>query len=132
MLAWGFRQMQDHERSKDAKVDRVATYLGSSLVGPFDGTALLPLSSDAFDYWKDAAERGGAEHRVPAVGRAQAVAFKLDQGRVVVASESGAFQVPAGGAEDPGDDLGKGLAFKGAHNQQFVLNTVRWLARVLP
>lgn len=119
-------------RNKDEKVDRVATYLGSSLVGPFDGTALLALSSDAFDYWKDAAERGGAEHRVPAVGRAQAVAFKLDQGRVVVASESGAFQVPAGGAEDPGDALGKGLAFKGAHNQQFVLNTVRWLGRVLP
>ncbi|MDQ3516589.1 MAG: hypothetical protein M3403_07440 [Gemmatimonadota bacterium] len=132
MLAWGFRQMQDHERSKDAKVDRVATDLGSSLVGPFDRTALLALLSNALDYWKDAPERGAGEHRVPAVGRAQAVAFAMDQGRVVVASESGAFQVPAGGAEDPGDALGKGLAFKGAHNQQFVLNTVRWLARVLP
>lgn len=119
-------------RNKDEKVDRVATYIGSSLVGPFDGTALLALSPDAFDYWKDAPERGGAEHRVPAVGRAQAVAFKLDQGRVVVASESGAFQVPEGGAEDPGNALGKGLAFKGAHNQQFVLNTLRWLGRVLP
>ncbi len=119
-------------RNKDEKVDRVATYIGSSLVGPFDGTALLALSPDAFDYWKDAPERGAAEHRVPAVGRAQAVAFKLDQGRVVVASESGAFQVPEGGAEDPGNALGKGLAFKGAHNQQFVLNTVRWLGRVLP
>jgi hypothetical protein len=119
-------------RNRDEKVDRVATYLGSSLVGPFDGSVLLALSPDAFDYWKDAPERGGAEHRVPAVGRAQAVAFKLDEGRVVVASESGAFQVPAGGAEDPGNTLGKGLAFKGAHNQQFVLNTLRWLGRVLP
>jgi hypothetical protein len=119
-------------RNRDEKVDRVATYLGSSLVGPFDGSVLLALSPDAFDYWKDAPERGGAEHRVPAVGRAQAVAFKLDQGRVVVASESGAFEVPAGGAEDPGDALGKGLAFKGAQNQQFVLNTIRWLGRVLP
>ncbi len=119
-------------RNKDEKVDRVATYLGSSLVGPFDGTALLALSPDAFDYWKDAPERGAGEHRVPALGRAQAVAFKLDQGRVVVVSESGAFQVPAGGAEDPDGKLGKGLAFTGAHNQQFVLNTVRWLGRVLP
>ncbi|MGK2935613.1 MAG: hypothetical protein ACSLFE_10280 [Gemmatimonadaceae bacterium] len=119
-------------RNRDEKVDRVATYIGSSLVGPFDGSVLLALSSDAFDYWKDAADRGGAEHRVPAVGRAQAVAFKFDQGRVVVASESGAFQVPAGGAEDPDNTLGKGLAFKGAHNQQFVLNTLRWLGRVLP
>jgi hypothetical protein len=119
-------------RNKDEKVDRVATYLGSSLVGPFDGTALLALSPDAFDYWKDAAERGGAEHRVPAVGRARAVAFKLDQGRVVVASESGAFMVPEGGAEDPDGRLGKGLAFTGAQNQQFVVNTVRWLSGALP
>lgn len=119
-------------RNKDEKVDRVATYFGSSLVGPFDGSVLLALSSDAFDYWKDAPERGAGQHRVPAVGRAQAVAFKLDQGRVVVVSETDAFIVPEGGAEDPGNALGKGLAFKGAHNQQFVLNTVRWLGRVLP
>lgn len=119
-------------KNKEEKVDHVATYVGSSLVGPFDGTALLALSSDAFDYWKDAAERGAGEHRVPAVGRSQAVAFKMDQGRVVVASESGAFQVPDGGEEDPGNALGKGLAFTGADNQKFVLNTVRWLGRVLP
>lgn len=119
-------------RNRDEKVDRVATYMGSSLVGPFDGTALLVLTQNAFDYWKDAPDLGGAEHRVPAIGRAQAVAFEMDRGRVVVASESGAFQVPAGGAEDPGDVLGKGLAFKDAQNQQFVLNTVRWLGRVLP
>lgn len=59
-------------------------------------------------------------------------AFEMDRGRVVVASELGAFVVPAGGPEDPGNALGKGLAFKGAHNQQFVLNTLRWLGRVLP
>lgn len=119
-------------RNKDEKVDRVATYIGSSLVGPFDGTVLLALTPNAFDYWKDAPERGAGEHRVPAVGRAQAVAFKMDTGRVVVASESGAFQVPDGGAEDPGGTLGKGLAFGAAHNKQFALNTLRWLSRVLP
>lgn len=118
-------------RNRDEKVDQVATYIGSSLVGPFDGTVLLSLTPNAFDYWKDAPELGGAEHRVPAVGRAQAVAFEMGEGRVVVASESDAFLVPAGGAEDPGNALGKGLAFKGAQNQQFVLNTIRWLGRVL-
>ncbi|CAN5636551.1 hypothetical protein BH23GEM1_BH23GEM1_09720 [soil metagenome] len=118
-------------RNRDEKVDRVATYVGSSLVGPFDGTTLLTLTSDAFDYWKDAPATGGAEHRVPAVGRGQAVAFEMDRGRVVVASELDAFLVPPGGAEDPGGALGKGLAVKGAHNQQFVLNTVRWLTRIL-
>ena len=119
-------------RNKDEKVESVATYMGSSLVGPFDGTVLLALTPNAFDYWKDAPERGGGEHRVPAVGRAQAVAFKMDQGRVVVVSESGALQVLEGGAEDPAGTLGKGLAFGGAHNKQFALNTVRWLSRVLP
>ena len=119
-------------RNKDEKVESVATYMGSSLVGPFDGTVLLALTPNAFDYWKDAPERGAGEHRVPAVGRAQAVAFKMDQGRVVVVSESGAFQVLEGGTEDPAGALGKGLAFGAAHNKQFLLNTVRWLGRVLP
>ena len=119
-------------RNKDERIESVATYFGSSLVGPFDGTVLLALTPNAFDYWKDAPERGAGEHRVPAVGRAQGVAFKLDQGRVVVVSESDVFQVPEGGAEDPGGTLGKGLAFGGAQNKQFALNTLRWLSRVLP
>ncbi|HUR91291.1 MAG TPA: hypothetical protein VMY38_01310 [Gemmatimonadaceae bacterium] len=119
-------------RNKDERVESVASYMGSSLVGPFDGTVLLALSPNAFDYWKDAPERGAGEHRVPAIGRARGVAFKLDQGRVVVVSEADMFQVPEGGAEDPGGTLGKGLAFGGAHNKQFALNTLRWLSRVLP
>lgn len=119
-------------RNKDERIESIATYVGSSLVGPFDGTVLLALTPNAFDYWKDAPERGAGEHRVPAVGRAQGVAFKMDQGRVVVLSESGALQVLEGGTEDPGGTLGKGLAFSGAQNKQFALNTMRWLGRVLP
>ncbi len=101
-------------------------------MGPFDGTVLLALTPNAFDYWNDAPERGAGEHRVPSVGRAQAVAFTMDRGRVVVVSEADVFQVPEGGAEDPGGTLGKGLAFGGANNKQFALNTLRWLGRVLP
>lgn len=119
-------------RNKDERIESVVSYFGSSLVGPFDGTVLLSLTPNAFDYWKDAPERGAGEHRVPAIGRAQGVAFKLDQGRVVVVSEADVFQVPEGGPEDPGGTLGKGLAFGAAQNKQFALNTLRWLSRVLP
>jgi hypothetical protein len=53
---------------------------------------------------QDPPERGGAPHRVPAAGRAQAVAFPLDAGRVVVVAEFGPF---VAGRADLGDPDGK-------------------------
>ena len=119
-------------RNKKERIDRVATYVGSSLVGPLESSPLLLLSRESFDYWKDPPERGGAEHRVSAAGRAQAVAFSLDKGRVVVVAEFTPFQARWGGVGDPDGKIGAGMAYAGAQDQQFVTNTMRWLARVIP
>jgi hypothetical protein len=119
-------------RNEGEKVDRVATYVGTSLMGPLGSTPLLLLSDASFDYWKDPPERGGGEHRVSAAGRSQAVAFSLEKGRVVVVGEFSPFQARWGGAGDPDGKIGAGMAYAGAQDQQFVTNVVRWLGRVLP
>jgi hypothetical protein len=33
---------------------------------------------------------------------------------------------------DPDGKIGVGMAYKGADDRQFVVNTIRWLARVIP
>lgn len=67
-----------------------------------------------------------------AAGRAQAVAFTLDRGRVVVVAEYTPFQARWGGLGDPDGKIGAGMAYAGADDQQFVINIVRWLAGVIP
>jgi hypothetical protein len=119
-------------RNASERVNRVTTYGGSSLVGPVDSSPLLLLSAEAFDFWQDPLERGGAQHRVPATGRAQAVAFPLDAGRVVVVAEFSPFTAVWGGFGDPDGKIGAGMAYAGADDRQFVVNTIRWLARVIP
>lgn len=112
-------------------IERVATYVGSSLVGPVDSTPLLLLSDDAIDYWRVPPERGGGEHRISAAGRAQAIAFRLGAGRVVVVAEYTVFQENRGAYLDP-EGLGKGMAYAGADDARFALNIVRWLAQSPP
>lgn len=119
-------------RKLSERVDRVATYAGSSVVGPLGSSPLLLLSAESFDYWKNPPERGGDEHRVSAAGRAQAVAFHLGAGRVVVVTEFTPFQARWGVAGDPDGKLGAGMAYAGAQDQQFVTNIARWLAKVIP
>jgi len=119
-------------RMSSERVDRVATYVGSSLLGPLGSSPLLLLSAESFDYWRNPPERGGGEHRVTAAGRAQAVAFSLDSGRVVVVAEFTPFQARRGGSGDPDGRIGAGMAYAGAQDQQFVTNIGRWLAKVIP
>jgi hypothetical protein len=119
-------------RNTSERVNRVATYGGSSLVGPVGSSPLLLLSTEAVDFWQDPPERGGARHRVPAAGRAQAVAFPLDAGRVVVVADFSPFTAGPGELGDPDGKIGIGMAYAGADDRQFVVNTIRWLARVIP
>lgn len=118
-------------RNESERIFRVATYVGSSLVGPLASSPLLLLSSDAFDYWRNPPERGGREHRVSAAGRSQGVAFLLGAGRVVVVAEFTPFQA-SWATDATGEPIGVGMAYEGAQNQQFVTNIVRWLAGVIP
>ena len=69
---------------------------------------------------------------MPAAGRAQATAFPLDAGRVVVVAEFGPFVAAWGGPGDPDGKIGVGMAYAGADDRQLVVNTIRWLARVIP
>jgi hypothetical protein len=117
-------------RDESERVDRVATYVGTSLKGPLGSTDLLQLSAQSFDYWRNPPERGGREHRVSAAGRAQAVAFTIGAGRVVVVGEFTPFQASWSESES-GDRIGRGMAYAGAQDQQFATNIVRWLAGVL-
>jgi hypothetical protein len=119
-------------RNASERVNRVATYAGSSLVGPVGSSPLLLLSAEAVDFWQDPPERGGAPHRVPAAGRAQAIAFPLDAGRVVVVAEFGPFVAAWGLPGDPDGKIGAGMVYAGADDRQFAVNTIRWLARVIP
>jgi hypothetical protein len=102
-----------------AAVARVMTFTGESLDGPAGATVLLRLPSTAVEWRPEA----GADTMVarPA-GRSQGLAFEYGKGRVVVLGEAAmaTAQVHRGvpfGMNSPGND-----------NQQFVINTMRWLS----
>lgn len=112
----------------------VITFTGQSLSVPAGATALLLLGTDAVD--RPAAprvERDGNDVRVhveygpgvSAAGRAQAVAFELGRGRVVVLAE--AAMVSAQLSRYDGSPFGMNI--DGYDNRQFVLNVMHWLSR---
>ena len=111
-------------RDSTERVRRVVTFAGQSLKGPAGSTALLPLARGAIDVMPD-------KRQVPATGRSQAVAFELGKGRVVVAGEAGLFTAQVASA--PGVPSRRfGFTWPNNDDRQLVINTVRWLAGVLP
>jgi hypothetical protein len=105
----------------DGRLDAVATYTGSSIVGPVGSTPLLILSDSAVDVfrpWPD-----GPEYRIPSHGRSQATAFTLGSGRVVVIAEAGALMKSPFGSRFPDT----GLDYANAGNRKFAENSLRWL-----
>ena len=67
--------------------------------------------------------------RKPAAGRAQALAFELGKGRVVVLGESAALTALLSPVPD-GDPRKVGLNVPGTDDQQFALNVMHWLSRL--
>lgn len=127
-----YRGFPDHPITDG--LQRVITFTGQSLGIPAGGTALLPLGDHAID--RPATPR--VEHRgrdvlvhveygpgVPARGRAQAIAFELGEGRVVVLAE--AAMVSAQLSAYDGSPFGMNVA--GYDNRQFALNVMHWLSR---
>jgi len=111
-------------RDSTERVRRVVTFTGQSLAGPPGSTALLPLVAGAFDLMPD-------KRQVPATGRAQGLAFVLGRGRVAVFGEAGLFTAQVASA--PGvPDRRYGFTWPGTDDRQLAINTVRWLAGVLP
>lgn len=91
----------------EERVDDVVTIGGQSLKGPSDFTPFLILSPTAVDR----AEGG----EISAAGRAQGVAGRFGDGRVVVLGEAMMF-------------MERGLTYSDYDNRQLALNIVRWLS----
>ena len=92
----------------EERVDDVVTFAGQSLKGPSDFTPFLILSPTAVDR-----VQGG--DMISAAGRAQGVAGRLGDGRVVVLGEAMMF-------------MERGLTYSDYDNRQLALNIMRWLS----
>jgi hypothetical protein len=108
-------------RSDSERINRIQTFTGTSLKGPTGSTALLKLADSANDLAL------GDRTRASAAGRAQGIAFRLGQGRVVVLGEASALTAQVGGPG--GRKFGMNVA--GLDNRQMALNIMHWLSRLL-
>jgi len=141
-------------RDASERIHRVETFGGQSLAGPVGAVALLRMSPTAIDVRMPtkqemdstiAAARANAvpdasgrvmiriqpppSSRKPAAGRAQALAFEVGKGRVVVLGESAALTALLSPVPD-GDPRKVGLNVPGTDDQQFALNVMHWLSRL--
>lgn len=134
-------------RDPSESVETVKVFTGQSLKGPAGSIILIATSADAYetpdlatlqrlDERLDAGEP--AEVVIARLARpalpAQGVAFSFGRGRVVVVGEAGMLtaQIVRFPPEQGREPLRFGLNTAGHDDQQFVLNTLRWLSRLLP
>ena len=108
-------------RDSSERIERVVTFTGQSLRGPDGSVGFLALASSARDRLPDKRE-------VSAAGRAQAVAFTLSKGRVVVLGEAAVLsaQVTGGGSRR------FGMNWPNTDDRQLALNILHWLSGMLP
>jgi len=131
-------------RDSDERVRRVHTFTGQSLQGPPGSTILLALDDrarEAVDHTAlaqivesiRAGEPTAAASSRPALP-AQGLAFSFGEGRVVVLGEAGMLTAQIlRSPEDPNSEPFRfGLNTEGHDDQQFALNVIHWLSRVLP
>jgi hypothetical protein len=138
-------------RDRSERIQRVVVFGGQSLEGPPGSAKLLVLGPSALDLpiSPDSRREATPEQRkradpdaevstpgaVPAVGRAQGLAFDYGKGRVVVLGDGAMFgtQFALGNeAQRMGKErLAIGLNRPDLDNQQFALNVLHWLARLL-
>ena len=109
-------------RNASEKISRIIAFTGQSLKGPAESSAILKLADSAQD-------AGGRERKemVPAAGRAQALAFKVGKGRVVVHGEAAMLSAQISGQEN----FKMGMNVEGYDNKQYALNLMHWLSGVL-
>lgn len=109
-------------RNEKERINRVLSFTGQSLKGPQESVSLLKLGDTA----QDAPDRE-AKSMVPAAGRAQALAFKIGKGRVVVQGEAAMLSAQIAGAEK----FKMGMNVEGYDNKQYALNVIHWLSGIL-
>lgn len=109
-----FGSIGDHPilcgRSAAERIDRVATFTGSSLKGPAHSIPLLLFSRQAYDAI-------GPEKQIkPAWGRSQGIALEPGSGKVVVLAEAAMLRV---------------FDIPSVQNGQLAKNVIAWLAGTL-
>ena len=134
-------------RNSSEEVKTVRTFTGQSLGVPAGAAVLLKLSDTAREApntndlnaegaaARDAGASSGAfgAHSSPVAGRAQGIAMKFGKGRVVILGEAGMFSAqlirfPEGSQQR---DMKFGLNVPGHDDQQFALNVLHWLSKLL-
>jgi len=109
-------------RNEKERVNRVLSFTGQSLKGPQESFAVLKLADTAQD-----SPTHEQKDMVSAAGRAQALAFKVGKGRVVVQGEAAMLSAQIAGAEK----FRMGMNFEGYDNKQYALNVMHWLSGLL-
>jgi len=118
------RNLGDHAitRGRDAseRINRVLSFTGQSLKGPKESTALLKLSTQAYDV--DDLSNPVKAKLTSAAGRAQALALPFGKGRVVVFGEAAMLTA---------QERNFGMNYPGTDDRQLVLNVMHWLTGLL-
>ena len=109
-------------RNEKERVNRVLSFTGQSLKGPEDSALILKLGDTAQD-----SPNHEQKNMVAATGRAQALAFKVGKGRVVVHGEAAMLSAQIAGQEK----FKMGMNFEGYDNKQYALNLMHWLSGLL-
>ncbi|HEV2827355.1 MAG TPA: hypothetical protein VGW76_07085 [Pyrinomonadaceae bacterium] len=108
-------------RNETERVNRVMVFGGQSLKGPSGTDALMKLADTA----EDTAPSPGKNSS--AAGRAQAIAFRLGKGRVVMLSDAAMLSAQLSGS----DSKPFGMNVPDTDNRQLALNTMHWLSGLL-
>lgn len=136
-------------RDESEMVKSVRAFTGQSLSVPQGATVLLRLSDHACEAADQSSLNAAAQAAEAATdqalnqvtkdfaasvaGRAQGIALEFGKGRVVVMGEAGMFSAQIATLRD-GDttrEIKMGMNVEGNDNQQFALNLMHWLARLL-
>lgn len=136
-------------RNSTEEVKRIVSFTGQSLGVPNGATALMKLSTTAYESPSrselqaalDRGPQGGtgdskesiSAHSKTVGGRAQGIAMTFGKGRLVVMGEAGMFSAQVvrfneGGQEQ---ELRMGMNVPGNDDRQFALNVLHWLSRLL-
>lgn len=136
-------------RDETEQIKTIRAFTGQSLSVPEGAVSLLRLSDNACEA-ADQKELGAAAeaselakdkplrestagHAVSVAGRSQGLVMELGKGRVAIMGEAAMFSAQVATLNDGNQQrqIKIGMNVEGYDNQQFALNLVRWLARVL-
>ena len=109
-------------RNEKERVNKVLSFTGQSLKGPEESAGILKLADTAQD-----SRNHEQKEMVSAAGRAQALAFKVGKGRVVVHGEAAMLSAQITGQ----DKFKMGMNVEGYDNKQYALNLMHWLSGIL-